>query len=53
MVKSILKKILDVEQLVESKMSLDGSGDDFSYLTDTVLNSIELHIIIMRKSLLF
>lgn len=52
MVKSIFKNI-GCEQLVKAEMSSDGSGDDFSYLTDTALNSIELHIIIVRKLLLF
>lgn len=49
MVKSIFKNI--GEQLVECEMSLDGSGHDFSYLTDTALKSIELYIIIVRKLL--
>lgn len=41
------------EQLVKCELSLDGSGDDVSYLTDTALNSTELHLIRVRKLLLF
>lgn len=48
MVKSTLKNIR-CEQLVECERSLDGTGNDFSSLTENVLNSLELHIIIVKK----